>query len=102
MKSLAILFTFLLLSSGAAFAQTAWDSSPYNHKNSPFNYENSPFNYNNSPFNYENSPFNTNSDRIIRDNQGNTTGYAVPRKDGGVNYFDLSGNRKGYNPGQSR
>ena len=101
MKSVAILFTFLLLFSGVAIAQSDWNSSPYNYKNSPYNYENSPYNYKNSPYNYDNSPYKSNNDRIIRDNQGRAKGYAVPKEDGGTNYYDLKGNRKGYKPRQN-
>ena len=101
MKSLAILFTFLLLFSGAAIAQTDSNSSPFNPKNSPFNPDNSSFNPKNSPFNPDNSQFKPNNDRIIRDNQGRATGYAVPKDDGGTNYYDLDGNRQGYKPGQN-
>ena len=36
------------------------------------------------------------SDRIMRDNSGNPTGYAVPKSDGGANIYDLDGNREGY------
>jgi hypothetical protein len=88
MKSLVILCAFLLFFFGVASARTGWDSSPYNWKNSPHHWDNSPHKYNN--------------DRIIRDNQGNATGYAVPKDDGGVNYYDLEGNRTGYKPGESR
>ena len=38
------------------------------------------------------------NERIIRDNNGKLTGYAVPKRDGGVNFFDLKGNRRGYLP----
>ena len=93
MKSLAILFVFLLLFSGVAIAQTDWNSSPYNYENSPYNYKNSPYNYDNSPYKY-------NNERIIRDNQGRAKGYAVPKDDGGTNYYDFDGNRRGYKPGQ--
>ena len=102
MKRLAIGFAVLLLFSGAAVAQTDWNSSPYNWKNSPYNWENSPMNYENSPLNYENSPLKWNNERIIRDNQGKDTGlYCVPRSDGGYNIFDRGGNRQGYKPGHS-
>ena len=102
MKNLAMLFAFIVLFSGAAFAQTDWNGSPYNWKNSPYNYENSPYNFKNSPYNWDNSPYKWNNDRIIRDNQGKAKGYAVPKEDGGANYYDLKGNRKGYKPGQSK
>lgn len=87
----------VLLPMGTVSADiTSWNNSPYNYQNSEMNYKNSPMNYNNSPMNYENSPMNYNSERIIRDNSGRATGYAVPKSDGGVNYFDLHGHREGY------
>jgi hypothetical protein len=52
--------------------------------------------------NMENNPININSDRIIRDSSGEATGYAVPKADGGVNYYDLQGNRQGYQGPDSR
>ena len=81
---------------------TSWTNSPYNYENSEMNYENSPFNYNNSPMNYKNSPLNYNSDRIVRDNSGHAMGYAVPKSDGGVNYYDMQGHRRGYQGPDSR
>ena len=39
MKSIAMIFIFLLPFSGVAIAQTDWNSSPYNYKNSPYNYD---------------------------------------------------------------
>ena len=77
-------------------AGTAWEDSPYNWDNSEHNWDNSPNNWENSPNNWENNPNNWNSDRIIRDNSGNPTGYAVPKSDGGANIYDLDGNREGY------
>ena len=74
----------------------SWDSNPNNWNNSPNNWENSPNNWNNSHNNWENSPNNLNSDRIIRNEEGEPTGYSVPKSDGGTNYFDLDGNRTGY------
>lgn len=81
---------------------TNWDNSPYNFKNSEMNWENSSMNFRNSPMNMENNPININSDRIIRDNSGEATGYAVPKPDGGVNYYDFQGNRQGYQGPESR
>jgi len=63
-----------------------WKSSPYNWKNSPYNWENSPMRWDN--------------ERIIRDENGEPTGYAVPKRDGGVNFFDLEGKRRGYLPAE--
>lgn len=97
MKHLVIALIFLVsgLFCGLSHAQYSYKDSPYNYRNSPFNHQNSPYNYNNSRFNPRNSPYG-NSDRIIRDNRGRATGYAVPKKDGGTNYFDSKGNRTGY------
>jgi len=78
---------------------TNWANNPNNFENSTMNFDNSPMNYNNSPMNFQNNPMNLNSDRIIRDNSGNARGYAVPKSDGGVNYFDLQGHREGYEAG---
>jgi hypothetical protein len=98
--SLSILITLTFCFSGVAIAETDWDSSPYNGKNSPYTWENSSHNGKNSPHNRDNSPYKWDNDRIIRDNQGRTKGYAAPKSGGGVNYFDFDGNRRGYNPGQ--
>jgi hypothetical protein len=97
---LSILISITLLFSGAAFAQTDWDSSPHNWKNNESNWENNSSNWKNNPHNWDNSPHKYNNDRIIRDNQGRAKGYAVPKDDGGANYYDLDGNRQGYKPGQ--
>ena len=75
---------------------TLWSQNPMNYANNPLNYQNSPLNYNNSPMNWENNPMNLNSHRIIRDNSGRAMGYAVPKPDGGVNYYDVDGDREGY------
>jgi len=75
-----------------------WNSSPNNWNNSPSNWENSPSNWNNSPNNWDNSPNNFGNTRIIRDTNGNAQGYAVPKADGGVNFFNQNGERKGYAP----
>jgi len=97
------LCTIAILSSGMSWADiTNWDNNPMNYENSEMNYENSPMNYNNSPMNYQNNPMNYNSDRIIRDNSGHAMGYEVPKPDGGVNYFDLQGHRRGYQGPGSR
>lgn len=93
--------TFLVVNNNALSQVGYGDNNPYanspnNYANSPNNYANSPNNYENAPNNYENNPYNTNSNRIIRDNDGQATGYAVPRADGGVNYFNSNGGRSGY------
>lgn len=72
-------------------AGTAWENSPNNWDNSPNNWEN-------SRNNWENSPNNWDSDRVIRDNSGNPTGYAVPNSNGVINIYNLDGNREGYVP----
>ena len=70
---------------------------PYNRDNSSEN--NSPSNWRNSPNNWNNSPYNMNSRNGLYDGDGNRTGYAVRRSDGGVNFFDNQGRRRGYTPG---
>ena len=75
---------------------TSWEDSPNNWDNSINNWDNSPNNWENSPNNWENNPNNWDSDRVIRDNSGNPTGYTVPKYNGGTNIYDLDGNRKGY------
>ncbi len=79
----------------------AWgpNTSPYNPRNSPYHPENSPYHPRNSPYHPENSPFKPDNPNLLRDTQGNPRGYVVPRSDGGRNYFDMQGNRRGYQPG---
>ena len=97
MRKIITLLTVAILIPIFSYAQD-WNSTPYNWKNSPDNWENSPDNWNNSPYNWDNSPYNLESDRIIRDEDGNAIGYGVPRDDGGMNYYDFEG-RWGYQPG---
>lgn len=92
-----VLIAAILAYSSSVGAQD-WDSSPYNWENSPNNWNNSPSNWNNSPSNWDNSPSKWGNDRIIRDNSGNPSGYAVPKPNGGVNFYDNQGNRRGYLP----
>jgi hypothetical protein len=101
MKGLMILFVavFMTAISSAVFAQD-WNSSPYNWQNSPYNWQNSPHNWQNSPHNWQNSRHNWGNERVIRDERGNAQGYAVPRSDGGVNFFGYDGTRQGYLPGR--
>ena len=80
----------LLVYPGLVAAQS-WNSSPNNWNNSANN-------WNNSPNNWNNSPNNMSSRNGIYDGDGNRTGYAVRRPDGGVNFFDNGGNRRGYRP----
>ena len=76
-----------------------WRNSPNNWNNSSDNWNNSPNNWRNSPNNWNNSPYNMNSRNGLYDGDGNRTGYAVRRPDGGVNFFDNQGRRRGYTPG---
>lgn len=101
MMTIALGSLIILSESGSADV-TNWDNNPMNYENSEMNFDNSPMNYNNSPMNFQNNPMNYNSDRIIRDNSGHAMGYEVPKPDGGVNYFDLGGHRKGYQGPGSR
>ena len=78
-----------------------YSNSVHNYKNSENNYENSSYNYNNSPYNYKNSYFNPSRTEIV-DKDGNSIGYAVPKKGGGYNLFDNDGNRTGYSTGEGR
>lgn len=99
--SLALSGLFLMPETGSADI-TNWDNNPMNFENSEMNFENSPMNFENSPMNFKNSPNNFNSDRIIRDNSGHAMGYEVPKPDGGVNYYDFQGHRRGYQGPGSR
>ena len=91
------LFLVITLISTTALAND-WKTSPDNWNNSSNNWENSSSNWNNSPSNWDNSPSNYGNSRIIRDASGNPQGYAVPKSDGGVNFYDQNGTRKGYLP----
>lgn len=76
-----------------------WESSPNNWKNSPNNWENSSNNWKNSPNNWQNSPNNSSGNNgTVRNSDGSSAGYAVPKADGGVNIYDNNGNRTGYIP----
>ena len=85
-----------IISSSAFAGVTSWEDSPNNWENSEHNWDNSSNNWENSPNNWENNPNNWGSDRVIRDNDGNATGYAVPNSNGVTNIYDLDGNREGY------
>ena len=62
-------------------------------------WENSPNNWKNSPNNWENSPNNSSGNNgTVRNSDGSSAGYAVPKADGGVNIYDNNGNRTGYIP----
>jgi hypothetical protein len=92
-----ILLVALLATSINAVAQD-WNSSPNNWNNSPSNWQNSPNNWQNNPNNWQNNPSRFGNERLIRDTDGNVNGYAVPKSDGGVNFYDNQGNRRGYLP----
>jgi hypothetical protein len=78
------------LGSGRAAADN-WENSGKNHENTAQKWDN-------SPKNWDNDPRNRDSTRILYDNQGRPMGYLVPKGNGGANYFDLSGHRRGYLP----
>jgi len=102
MSSSVFRTTMLVLLLGFSFANVVlaqdWNSSPNNWQNSPNNWKNSSSNWKNSPNNWQNSPNKWGNERIIRDDAGNPAGYAVPKRDGGVNFYDGQGNRQGYLP----
>ena len=52
-----------------------------------------------NPQNWQNSGDNYNSANGIYDRSGNRTGYSVPTENGGINYFNSDGSRRGYQPG---
>jgi hypothetical protein len=79
-----------------AHADGPWESSPYNWENNSLNWDNSSLNWDNNSLNWDNSPNNWDSNRIIRNTDGDATGYAVPKTGGGINYFNLDGVREGY------
>jgi hypothetical protein len=95
-KMLLVMFLGFAFSTGAV-AQD-WNSNPNNWVNNPNNWENNPNNWKNNKNNWENSSNRQGNERIIRDSNGNPTGYAVPKQDGGVNFYDNKGNRRGYLP----
>ena len=94
-----MVLAFVLMSGSALMAQD-WDSSPMNWNNSPLNWDNNSMNWKNSPMNWDNSPNRWGNERIIRDEHGRAQGYAVPKEDGGINFFDFDGQRRGYLPGR--
>jgi hypothetical protein len=80
-----------------------WQNNPNNWQNSSSNWQNTSQDWRNNPQNWENSAQNYNNANGIYDQSGNRIGYAVPRTDGsGVNYFDNSGHRTGYQNFQNR
>ena len=93
-----LLSIFVLITSSSFAGVNSWEDGPYNWENSEHNWENSSNNWKNNPNNWENNPNNWNSDRIIRNNDGDATGYAVPNSNGVINIYDLDGNRECYVP----
>jgi hypothetical protein len=80
----------------AEFAELDWQNSSSNWQNTSQDWRNSPQNWANSAQNYNNA-------NGIYDRDGNRVGYAVPRADGsGINYFDNSGRRTGYQNYENR
>jgi predicted PurR-regulated permease PerM len=77
-----------------------WKNNPDNWQNSSQNWQNSAQNWKNSPQNWQNSASNYNNSNGIFDSKGNRVGYSVPTANGGVNYFNNDGSRRGYQPGQ--
>jgi hypothetical protein len=76
-----------------------WQNSPNNWQNSSQNWENSSQNWKNNPQNWQNSANNYNNANGIYDSNGNRVGYGVPSANGGINYFNNDGSRRGYKPG---
>jgi hypothetical protein len=96
-KTTNVMASSLLFVATLCSAQvTSFEDSPYNFKNSPYNYENSQHNYKNSPHNYSNSSVNFNATNAVYDEKGRRTGYKTESNQGVVNYYDNSGNRRGY------
>ena len=100
-----IIIIILVCASGAVLADGVDfnTSNPYTYSNNPYTNSNNPYAPDNNRYNNDNNPYNQNSQRIIRDNSGQPIGYAVPKKDGGTNYFSYgSTERKGYQSGASK
>jgi hypothetical protein len=96
MNKFTIPAILLLASTSAIAQQSPWNSSPNNWDNSSANLQNSQHSWENSPANWANSKHNLESNRVVRDSSGKPIGYAVPKSDGGANFFDFDGNRKAY------
>lgn len=77
--------------------EDSWEYSPSNWKNSKYNFDNSTYNYRNTPTFFINQKGNPERLNIIG-LLGMVTGYAVPKADGGVNYFNNDGLRIGFSP----
>jgi hypothetical protein len=93
MKTLVMIVSLVSALTANAFD---YDMQSYDWGSSSANFDNSPANFNNSPANFDNSPAKYGNDRLIYNTDGSLKGYVVPKPDGGKNYFDPSGNRKGY------
>jgi len=76
-----------------------WRNSPGNWQNSSQNWQNSSQNWQNNPQNWQNNANNYNQANGVYDSNGGRTGYSVPSANGGMNYFNNDGSRKGYQPG---
>ena len=76
-----------------------WQNSPNNWQNSSQNWQNSSQDWKNSPQNWQNSGNNYNNTNGIYDTTGDRAGYSVPTANGGINYFNNDGSRRGYRPG---
>lgn len=84
-----------LVGVSSAAAEVPWEASPYNWPNSPYNFENSPNNFANSIKNFQNAEGRRGRLNIVN-SLGVVTGYAIVKRDGGINYFDSDGDRIGY------
>jgi hypothetical protein len=98
MNKLTISAILMIASTSAVSQSSPWNSSPNNRDNNSTNLQNSQHSWENSPANWANSKHNLESNRLIRDSSGKPIGYAVPKSDGGTNYFDFDGTRKAYTP----
>jgi hypothetical protein len=110
LKTVLYLWTMLSVTfvCTVCFAQNSqnWANSPQNWRNSSDNWQNdsqnwqnSSQNWKNSPQNWQNSGNNYNSANTIYESNGNRIGYSVPSANGGANYFNNDGSRRGYQPG---
>jgi hypothetical protein len=91
------LLAVLFVVSHAALAGS-FEESPLAWENNPTNFDNTSSAWENNPTNYDNSPDRWGNERILRSPAGEPQGYVVPREDGGYNYFDFTGTRRGYLP----
>ena len=94
MKNLIILTILIIFT--FCWTQGFADSNPYSAANNPYSAQNNPYSTNNNQYSSENNRYNTNNTRIIRNGSGEAMGYAVPRSDGGTNYYSYDGGYIGY------